>query len=273
MKKVLILLSVALGVISCKNSDITADYSFTSTQDNSEMEKAFDGLGSVANDAVENEGAGSSTNREKKGFVHCWNTATLNSTFDTLTLTFNGTTCHDGQSREGTMIVAFTGGYREEGTVITTTLEDFYLNGERLEGKRVTTNQGRNSSGSLVYEIVVTDGKLTKEDGTVLTWASNRTREWISGETTPLNVYDDIYEIYGSANGVNSEGLSYTMSVQDSDPILWDANCWLSTRLPKSGTITVSPEGLDDRFIDYGNGSCDRTVIVGVGDQSFTLTL
>ena len=235
------------------------------------MDKVFSGLNNIVQDAIETEGSGSRIN---KAFDKCWSSIELSATKDTLTVSFDGSIClKDGQKRTGKLIIAFTGPYKTKGTVITSTLENFTIDGKPLEGKKVVENLGRVDGTNLSYKVIISDAKLTYDDGSISTWKSDRTRTWTKGESTPLNIWDDIYEIEGTASGTNRNNLTYTMETPVTTPIVLDMECWATTRLPKSGVISIRPNNLLERSVNYGNGDCDRSISISIGNQSYNITI
>lgn len=177
-----------------------------------------------------------------------------------------GTICNDGKQRSGKLIVTWTGRYRDVGTVITITTDNFFQNGNQIEGTKTITNQGRNTSGNLTYSISVSGSKIKTVDGKSRTWNSTRTREWIAGENTPTPT-DDVYLITGTANGVNANGLSYTANITQA--LRFDLSC--QYRLT-AGEIELTPQGKQVRIINYGSGTCDNTYTVKVGNKLITIT-
>lgn len=273
-----------LGVsffIACKPSDDDSGDSSSSsdtqsTTDNNKQNTEWDDINSIVQNVMYEE------NSSLKTTAATCATVTVNNADSTIKIDFGTEGClgTDGRTRKGVINVHYTGAYRDSGAVITTTLQDYYVNNNKVEGTKVVTNKGDNSSGNTYFTIEVTGGKITFENGDISTWTSSRTRTWVDGHDTQGLLYlsDDVYEVYGTASGVNINGLSYTMTVEQSDPLVIDIGCWLATvpsRQPKSGKLTISPEGLEDRVIDYseGGGDCDNEVRVTIGVFSFKLVL
>lgn len=182
-----------------------------------------------------------------------------------LTIDFGATNCTgiDGRLRRGKIIATYTGRYRDSGTVISVILQDFYLNDEKVEGQKTITNQGRDKDGNITFDIDVSNGKITRQNGKTIEWNSKRTRKWIEGENTLLNIFDDVYEISGNADGKTTSGLKYTVKI--TKPLNVKVGCrWI-----RSGTINITPEGVSTRKIDYGDGNCDRVATVTVNGKSY----
>ena len=166
--------------------------------------------------------------------------------------------CNDGRYRRGKIIVTHTGNYFDDGSVKTITFLDFYRNDNRLQGTRVVTNKGLNSSGNRHWEVVETDMIITKADGKIHTWNSTRNREMLSGSATPYVWLDDEYQITGGASGVNQNGINYTSTI--TTPLHRNMNCkWID-----KGIIEFENDKGAKRTIDYGNGLCDAIATVTV---------
>src|SRR5215831_2482186 len=132
-----------------------------------------------------------------------------------ITIDFGSTdcTCLDGRKRHGKIIATWTGLYRNPGTVISVTFNNYYVNGNKIDGTKTITNNGLNGAGHLVYTIAVTGTIVKANNGGTITWNSNRQREWVAGSSTPLNPLDDVYSITGSASGTNASGTPYEINI------------------------------------------------------------
>lgn len=192
-------------------------------------------------------------------------------TLDTLTMPYSltvdwGSTncdCNDGKTRRGKIVTTFTGPYLAQGTVITHTPVNYYVNDIQIEGTRIVENMGQNASGQPYFDVEV-DGLATFPTGETLSYLSSRVRTWIAGFTTPLYRFDDQYQITGTAYGSHSNGYSYTAAI--TNPLQINVGC----ARPVSGTIELTPSGLSTRIIDYGNGTCDITFTVTVNGNTYT---
>lgn len=172
-----------------------------------------------------------------------------------------------GRTRTGKIICNMSGRYKNPGTVISISLDNYTVNGNKIEGTKTVTNTGRNTSGNLVYSIEVTNAKIITEDGTI-TWNSSRKREWIAGENTPYpNLTDDVYLITGNANGTNRSGNKFTME------IIKPLRVELSCKNIVSGIIKLKPENLPERELDYGDGTCDDIAILKIKNKTYTIRL
>ncbi|NMC99151.1 MAG: hypothetical protein GYA62_05470 [Bacteroidales bacterium] len=187
----------------------------------------------------------------------------------TVTVDFGTTNClgNDGRYRRGKVIMNITSWYRDSGCVITVTPQNYYVNDYKIEGTKVITNLGRNSSNHLLYSVVVTNGKVTDPNGsTYRTWNSTREHEWINGENTVLNPWDDEYLVTGTANGITRTGKNYTIVI--TTPL----NVCTCCRWIRSGQLTLTVDTHNPIYIDYGpTSSCDDEASVTVNGVNYVV--
>jgi hypothetical protein len=186
---------------------------------------------------------------------------------NTITIDF-GASCTraDGRVLSGRLIVNQTAPLRQPGAERVVNHDNFFVDGNKLEGTRKWINNGQNADGLWSYTVEATNMKLTFTDGTFTTWNKLRTTTLTegAGTVTPL---DDVWSSIGSANGINRNGVPFTATIME--PLIKRANCrWIS-----EGIIEFTA-GLRTGTLDFGNGTCDRlgTLTLSNGD-SFTVRL
>lgn len=187
----------------------------------------------------------------------------------TITVDFGSVNCacNDGKNRRGKVIVSYTGAYRDPGTVITHTTNQYFVNDNQVIGTKTVTNEGRNGSNNLWYSIVVNGQVIKANNGGTITWNSTRQREWIAGESTLLNWLDDVYLITGTANGIAATGETFTATI--TSPLRKELSCYHFV----SGTLKVEPANHAERIIDWGSGTCDNTATVTINGNTYTISL
>lgn len=176
-------------------------------------------------------------------------------------------------NRRGKLVVTLTDRYRNPGSVLTVQPQNYYVNDVKVDGTKTIMNNGLNANGNYEFTVDVVNGKLTYTDNTSTTWSSTRTNEWVEGDTTTLfthgiaGICDDVYLITGSANGINRNGLAYTVNI--TSPLRKDICCrWLV-----SGNLELSPTGLATRYIDFGSGVCDNKATITINGNSFIVPM
>lgn len=166
-------------------------------------------------------------------------------------------TCQDGRVRRGVINFQTTGFYREQGTVITITFDNYYQNDYKVEGTQIVTNTGRNADNHFVYTVEINNGKVTVPiTNKVINYEENTTREWAEGEETILEICDDVYYITGTQNGLSSDSIAYLLTVQQKLDVKVCCH-WI-----RAGLLDVDIEGLSTMTIDYGDGECDNDAVI-----------
>lgn len=264
--------------IACKkDSKADADSDTAPAQENSLAESNYNDVNTMV-DASADAGVSFSfrtaTNnnvaREENILGGC-TTVTIDTANATRSLIIDfGTTnclCIDGRYRRGKILANWTGKYRDEGTVVNISFDNYFVNDNQVKGTHKTTNMGLNAANHLVYKIEV-DGSIVKANsGGTITWVSTRQREWVDGASTPLNILDDTYSITGSASGANTSGGSYTISITQA--LVRKMSCYWF----ESGKVDVTPAGKLTRTLDYGSSGCDNKATVTIAGIAYNIVL
>ena len=269
-------ISSSLLFTSCKK-DASKDSDVEAAENSVLAEASFDDVTTISDQAalsgsVNMRVAGdASVNREDGSLGSGCATVSIDTVTvpHAITIDFGATNClcNDGRNRRGKIILSYTGRYKEAGTVISISFNNYFVNDNQLTGTKKITNQGVNSAGNLVYKIEV-NGQVIKANGAgTITWVSTRQREWTAGASTPLVLSDDAYSITGSATGTNASGKSYTFTI--TKPIVRKMSC----HYIESGVIDITPEGKPTRTLDYGNTGCDANATVTILGYSFPIIL
>ncbi len=198
----------------------------------------------------------------------------------TMTINFGNLNCKglDGKYRRGKIICELSGRYFETGSVITTTFDNYYVNDYKVEATHVAENMG-----NFTFNIKVTNGKITYPSNETVTWESTRTRKQIEGSNTQFSIFpsdtncflniscifDDAYEITGTALGVNSEGRLFDAKITSPMHLQF---CDYVPEITQ-GIIEVQPEDLLKRTIDFGNKNCDKEAKVTIGKKEYFINL
>jgi hypothetical protein len=289
-------IALTFTLTNCKKKsteeDQPKDYDYQATQDNATSEGVWDDMGAMSDQASDSTGSFSSY-RPGDGssnptllstcaqISYSWGSPNI------ITVNFpNFCLCSDGRYRKGKFTVSFTGAYNTVGTVITISAaesDNYYVSYPatvidstkwiRVVGTRTVTNMGTNSSSHPYFNISV-NATLHKYTGETMTWTSQRTREWVSGYSTPYNWLDDQYSIKGNASGVSFSGVSYSIDIDNNNPLFVDFTCFTShpyTCKITKGIFTLTPAGKAARTLDFGSGDCDNLAVATVNGITFNL--
>ncbi len=174
----------------------------------------------------------------------------------TITIDFGSNcTCDDGKIRSGKIIAVLSAPYIDSASVLTITLDSYHeiINGTdySVQGTETITNIGHNQAGHRVFDVLVTNGVISSVNGSIY-WSSHRQNEWIQGDNTWFNVFDDIYLVTGSADGTNSGGETFEINI--TSPLRVEIGCGYIV----SGTLEVITQANPPIIVDYGTGNCDN---------------
>ncbi|WP_207510851.1 hypothetical protein [Longitalea luteola] len=183
-------------------------------------------------------------------------TATPNDTTFPKTVTINygdGCLCRDGKIRKGKVVLYFSGPLRKAGSVLTITLQDYYVNRAHIEGVKTITNLS--ADGAVKYSVNIEGGKITWPNGRGFTYDGTKTVAQIEGAAT-LACKDDVYSIEGSTQIKYANGV--TVTKETDSPLIKPVACFWIT----SGSLTIT---IIDRVlqVDFGTGgSCDNKALL-----------
>ena len=189
-----------------------------------------------------------------------------------ITIDFGTTGCigNDLRTRKGKIHISLTDNYRKNGTVVTITLENYYVNDYHVEGTK--TVNGKGSAGDAngnYYEYDITEtGTITAPGATTsCTWNSTRTRKTYIDKNGAVT----FYLISGTANGNNSNGKPYTITIASTNPLKIVPGCYWITQ----GSISIVPDNVVANTItlNYGDGTCDDNAVVTYLGKDYAVQL
>jgi len=271
MKKTfLALCSIAVLLYACKDEDVITNLDLVSTQateDHLIVEQIFSDIVRIVEKGFIQNG----TNNLYPSYN------LINSVFsdiDTMIISFGDgdEVPFEGKIISGEITVTYNGNYRDSLTVITSTFDNYNVNNNLVQGEIVIKNQGRNNIGNLCFKIDVNNSSVNTPLNGTINWESNRVREWVSGQNTYSDISDDIYKISGTAIGNGVNGKDFTMEI--TSPLELDLSCLpFSSCIIKSGTAKISPNGYEDRIINYGDSLCDCNFDISINGTNYPIVV
>jgi hypothetical protein len=172
-----------------------------------------------------------------------------------ITVDFGTAGCEDnrGNERKGKLIFTYNGRRFVTGSTIITTPVNYSINGVLLEGTRTVTNL---STGTATpeFNVVLTGGMATFEDGSVAERESNISWKW-NRTVTPAEL---TINQSSTASGTTRGGREYKVSLLEE--LKYKRFCGL----PVSGIKHYLIDGEKEITIDYGEGACDGVMTVTV---------
>lgn len=181
-----------------------------------------------------------------------------------------GAGCADahGKTRRGIITVSYSGKRFLPGSVITVTVQNYYVNSAKVEGTLTMTNISPTIQDYPKFEIRISGGKIIFPDGRQATRDQSMTHEW-QRTSDPTQ---DKWVVEGTASGSNKNGKSYQMKITSS--LIYAKSCEINGKafIPVKGikNLTVDSKQI---IMDYGDGSCDNTVTVTVNGKSRVETI
>lgn len=138
-----------------------------------------------------------------------------------MTINFDAITAVDAalkNNRTGKLIAEFSGpwtGTPTAGTNVIVTFDNFVSNGIKYAGTLKSTYNGLNSAGGPSYTLFTNDLKFTFANNEFMTWATNRTVDWIAGFNANSAIADMKYLVRKDSqnSGINTKGSSYSTKV------------------------------------------------------------
>ncbi len=249
---------------SLTNADDNGGYA----SDNVKMEQNSNDVVSMADvAAATNSGSGLRTTGTTLGGCATVTRSVTGGGDSLLTITFTaGCTCADGKIRSGSIVVQYSGRYKDSGSTHTITYDNYFVNGNQLSGIKTVTNMGTNSSGQVYYTVNVNDTlNLGTGNGEVV-WSGTRTRTWLTGYSTSDRT-DDSYLISGTTTLTRANGNKFVMQI--TTPLQIAYNCaWI-----EAGVVSVTGPLGGVRTLNYGNGNCDSEAELTIGSHTYNITL
>jgi hypothetical protein len=279
IKNVFLFLLIIFIATSCKKAKLNKET--TTSEDNALAERLFD---DVFNQVDKNAEANIT---EKTFNVFNDNCAKItvennNGNFPkTLIIDFGDSNCEgwDGVQRKGKITAEIDGLYKQSGTKVTITTDDYHVNNYKIDGTNIIENITV-SGGNFKYSITI-DGKITTPDNEEISWESSRVREWIEGADTWLwnyidstqtwvwngldGILDDVWSVSGNGSGVNREGRAFTVEITKNLRVQW---CDYNVEITE-GIIEITPAELKTRKVDFGDQSCDNEMTISIGKKEY----
>lgn len=184
------------------------------------------------------------------------------------TVDYQGGNCtlFSGNTKSGKIHVSLSDFWKNEGSLKTVTFEDYFFNGNKMEGTKTILNTGLNERGNLTFTKKVKDAKVTYADESSISWECDKQSEMTGGASTFLFA-DDVWSVTGSGKGVNPDKKNYTLTI--TSPLIYKNGCFY----PVSGTVSIETEGEDLQTINYGTGDCDNLATTTAGGVSTEIKL
>lgn len=265
---------------SCKKNTNEVDTETQSVVDNSICEQEFMQIQPTTNNLAVNT-KGTSAKKEMAGFqmaaacdtlTYISGDTTFANTNNPPVFEFNFSNCSapnfDGVSRSGKLTVKFYGRPKLPNSKSVIKLQNYVVTkatgsiNYTCDSIIVTTQPFTTNTRG--YNVQIVNGACSADNWTIK-YSSTKTIT-INNNGTPLVFNDDFTTVTGSANGTNRVGRNFTVNINN---IVKPNNCKYIT----SGSLDLTPDGLNKRTVDYGTGACDDDATYTVNGQTIAFKL
>ena len=174
-----------------------------------------------------------------------------------------GGVVYDGATYRGTITMQMSGPFKTTGSVITINPVNLYVNNNKVTGQSSITNLGRNTSDNLMFQMKVSNSIIYTKNGNIQ-YTFDKIWTWSNGESTDYPViYDDIYQVTGTSNGININNSGF--STQTLSPLIIQLSC--KGKIVK-GKVQVIPLNAQTMTIDFGDSICAGKANMLIGNHS-----
>jgi hypothetical protein len=267
-----LLLLGATFFASCKRETVTFDGELYSALDNSFAESEFSAIRSMMDTEARADSNVFGKTGSTTGF-YCPDAvitiANLTATGAEMTIDFgSGTNCLDGRLRTGQLKGVFSGKWKDAGSSVVITPTNYTVSGYSLSFTETITYEGLNTDNDPYWTTVVANGVINHPTEGGTSWSCDRTTTWVEG-AGDLDPANNVYTVFGTANGVSRQGVSYVVNVNAATALRVETGCQYIT----SGVLVLTPAQRTARNIDYGTGVCDNQATFSVGSYVQAITL
>jgi hypothetical protein len=162
-----------------------------------------------------------------------------------------------------------------DGTTITetTTFENYFVNGIKIEGTKTRISTFNSSTGSGSSSTSVADGKITFVDGTVATWTTEKSRvsDIVLDPTTGRPSSGTITTEVSTSVAISDGTIVYSHKTQT--PLIENIACEGRRHGPVSGKLETIYRA-DTVLVDFGDGTCsNKTITITFNGVTTTKTI
>lgn len=268
MKKLLLLGMLTFVLLSCGDdrSDYGLDEGKDTAVETSNSDGFFNHIFNVAYNEIEqaeSEVFLAKTDQEYS-FDQC---ATVNyylnadnSYIENLTIDYQDDNClTNGRKRIGKIHVFMTGRLKEIGTKIIVSMQNFSINGFKIEGTQTSVFEGLDGNLNPIISQVVENGKISVLNGDFLTFEGEK--------EVVLDIIKQQFRYSFTSEGISSKGVEFEL-FSETD-LISDFSCGYI----QTGIVKLITESNLIQSIDYGSGECDNIAIFKSADLNLEISL
>jgi len=262
----LILLAATLGIsmvfTSCEKVQNESDPVVAGIEDDAVAEDLYNNVFDEAGEITQDDVSLKSTSADNGSRVITHVTNGDGSRDITVVYTnWNNPRTHRNNVLNGTILIHEEGYFYGETYERRVELQDFFINEIQVKGVKEVVKIAQDT-----YSIRLTGGVLLFADSTTYTREFDYVFTIAEGSDTPLNIWDDVYEVSGTATGIDRKGRDYTFEIIS--PLVRNMN-W---RFLIKGLIDITV-GDTESQLDFGNGEFDNLAYITYEGEIYTIKL
>lgn len=176
-----------------------------------------------------------------------------------------GTGCisPSGRTRMGKIVIYQNGYYTTTGSTSKIYFDAFYCNGYNFGGNLKLTTTGTG------YQVVATDFKITAPDSSYFI-VLNGMQVLVQTAGSSTNAADDdTFSATGSFSMTGRKGGFTNCTITTGNPLVFSGTCAQVVQ----GEVDLQPNGLVNRPMDFGAGSCDNSFTLNINGEIQTLSI
>ena len=193
----------------------------------------------------------------------------------TITLDF-GTGCVGpyGRERSGKVIITYGGEFDDHLANRVITFEDYFVNNKEITGKIELRDVNLNEEGNITFTRKMIGYTVHFPDGNTFELNGSTTVEWLEGAGDDDRT-NDVLRITGSHVGESTRGRKVEFTIIE--PVIASFACRAEgkfLRVEGKTEIKISSAGgARVRTVNYGDGTCDDTIVITVNNKVLTITI
>jgi hypothetical protein len=177
----------------------------------------------------------------------------------------DGTVLHHGKTISGTVSIEITAARNTDGAKRIVTYNGCKIDSVTVTGTETELFNGDNATTRKTT--VTTDLNFVLDNGTKLARKGTAVHEWLEGLATQQEHADDKIQKTGSVSVSSSDGNEWVKTIKE--PLIRLGDC----RNYVQGTVEYLLNSNVVAVLDYGDGACDTTAVLTIGDKQVEISL
>jgi hypothetical protein len=190
----------------------------------------------------------------------------------TRTLDFGaGCTDSEGKVHKGQIVLTYNDRdfLNVPGAYVDVALNNYFVDDDQIMGTVHLLNNGTNGSGNISLTLNVDAQRVIANGGGTDSVAGQEVVEWVAGANTPENS-DDQFSYTGGASGHMANGDAGSVTITQA--LIRNRAPGCNEYFVKGETLT-QVAGQSDRYLDFGDGTCDAEAVETIDGNSQTIHL